>query len=67
MTFPADTGERLGVTVSVGVACEEGAATADPAALIAAADHAAYAAGAAGRNCVRAFTPGGEPARPRAG
>lgn len=54
--------EPVTITVSVGIATMEagsGAAFDAPAALLAAADHAAYAAKNAGRNCIRTAAAGG--------
>jgi diguanylate cyclase (GGDEF)-like protein len=56
-TVESDEGEPLGVTASIGVASFEGGAFQRVEQLIKAADQGVYAAKAAGRNCVRIFTP----------
>jgi len=56
-----DEGEKLSITVSVGVATYDGSFFQRVEQLIKAADQAVYAAKSAGRNCVRIFTP--RPAR----
>lgn len=56
MVVTSDQGEPLKVTASVGVATDDGRFTSVEQ-LIRAADQGVYAAKAAGRNCVRVFSP----------
>ncbi len=57
---PSDTGAKLGVTCSLGVACHDGTTFSRSEVLMKAADRAVYAAKDAGRNRVRVFTPHSE-------
>ena len=50
-------GSVLGVTASIGVACQEGNTFPNADIMIKASDKGVYAAKAGGRNCVRVFTP----------
>ena len=52
-----DDGTELGVTCSIGVACQEGNTFSSAEILIKASDKGVYAAKEGGRNCVRVFTP----------
>ena len=56
-TVPSDTGAKLGVTCSLGVATHDGATFSRAEVLLKASDRAVYAAKEAGRNRVRVFTP----------
>jgi diguanylate cyclase (GGDEF)-like protein len=53
----SDEGQLLRITASIGVSCYSGAFFQRGEQLVKAADQAVYAAKAAGRNCVRIFTP----------
>ncbi len=66
MTIESDEGQKLSVTLSIGVATYDGEFFADVEQLISAADQAVYAAKAAGRNRVRIFTPRPAPRQPNA-
>jgi len=57
MTVTSDEGKPLSVTASLGVSTYEGQFFTHAEQFIKAADQAVYAAKAAGRNCVRIFTP----------
>jgi diguanylate cyclase (GGDEF)-like protein len=52
-----DDGTVLGVTCSIGVACQDGVTFPNADLLIKASDKGVYAAKAGGRNCVRVFAP----------
>jgi len=56
----SETGEKLNITASIGVATFDGGFFVRPEQLVKAADQAVYAAKASGRNCVRIFTPKAE-------
>ncbi len=60
----SDDGEALHITASIGVSTFEGVFFDNVEQLVKAADQGVYAAKAAGRNCVRIFTP--RPAKPQA-